>query len=560
MNYHSNDRPDQGIGRSADTGHSPIGLFIAICGVLVVGVAVRLLGIDWLIGSGIQPDFSFHPDDHRFVEAAKSFRDYPTLFGYVLGMVTQLFVALSAANAAGLDVNALLTLRSITLVHAAITIVLTCTLSLAWSVDRKQAVLAGLLLALCPLHVVNSNFGTADISAVSLFYLTIMAGAQYLRTGDRVWFTTMTALCGFAIAVKFFIPLLVAVAIVVLTEDRGRRWDSCLSASFILAGAVSIASFFNYTPWDFAALLHMILYDNVSLINGKTPFENAYLYLWRLLPALSTPVAVLAVAGIVMRIAAWPALLRNLRGSVSHARLRSAFRTPVGLLASALVVYGAMIITAAVSSTRHLLVYMPVLCVLASSVFIRLLKGVSVGRLSQLLITGLFFAYVCYNAVGLQRLYRTDIRADAAVWTRTVVEKGHRVHASSFYTPVRGTSFDRHRDLDSIPDGDYLLTCNLEYERYLSQSDSRQIFHAKGGQARVDFFREVFFGQSRFTVVEVFRQDLYTLEQRLIAAGWLPPLDTFTPSLCLALGTSSGLSDDVQKAVLREAVEIRRGI
>lgn len=526
---------------------------IGMVAIVAIAIGVRLLGSHWLVGAGIAPDFSFHPDDDRFVSAAKSFRDYPSLGGYVLGMVSQLFLVLTGTRMLGMDVNALVALRGITVFHAALTVVATYALAMFWLRDRTQALLAALFLALCPLHVINSNFGTADVTAVCLFYLAVLCGTKYLQTTRDFWFTLMAALCGFALAVKFFIPLLAVPAVLVFTEKGDRRWSMALSSAFVLAGAFAIASLFNYTPWDFRALLRMLMFDNVSIVAGKGPLENILLYSWRFLAAPGLPLGLLAVVGAIAWAVRTIAAARSLRWAPDPARFIAALRTPAALLLLPLALHGVMIVIAGVSFTRHLLIYMPVLCVLAAATLMQALRKLQIGGYGQAAICGGLVAYLLWNAWGLQALYRNDIRVDMADWVEARVAEGHRVHAASFYTPVRGTLYDRNQDLASLPDGDFLVTCDLEFERYLEEADAKRIFHAKGGQGRVDFYRDVFLGESRFHVAAVFRQRLVTPEQRLIAAGWLPPIETFTPSLCLAFGTASTLPESVEQAVLQEA-------
>lgn len=503
--------------------------------ILIFAALIRLAGMDWLVGAGIREDFSFHPDENRFVEAAKSFRDYPTLHGYVLGMPTQLFVLLTTLQAVNFEPNALLTLRAITLVHALLMVGLTFLMAKQWTGSNAQALLASALMALCPLHIVSSNFGTADIAAVTLFYMAILAGAQYVRAGRDGWFTITAALCGLAIAVKFFIPLFAVLGLIIVTERGSARFEKALSGTLVFLGAFALGSFFNYTPWDFAALIRMILYDNVIIVGGNSTAKNAALYTWDLVPALTLPVSALALMGLIVWLKRHaPAAVRNAPSALRNVNVAT-LRSPAMLFTAPLLLHGLMILTAGVHSARHVLIYAPPLCILAAGTYFMIQRKLPLPRLAKAAITGLLFAYLAYNAFGLQMLYRTDVRLQMADWAQQKIREGHEVHAISFYTPVIGSHYDRNLDPLTLPQNAYLLTCDLEYERYLDSPNAEEIFHAKGGQARVDFYRDVFAGRSDFKIVATFDASPLTFEQELIDRGLLPGLDTFTPERCLAL-------------------------
>ncbi|MCG8547197.1 MAG: hypothetical protein MJE12_23615, partial [Alphaproteobacteria bacterium] len=69
---------------------------LALCLIILAGVAIRLLGITWLTDAAPYLGYSFHPDDMRFIRAARDFRNVE-MGGYPLGMSTHLFVIMQAA-------------------------------------------------------------------------------------------------------------------------------------------------------------------------------------------------------------------------------------------------------------------------------------------------------------------------------------------------------------------------------------------------------------------------------------------------------------------------------
>jgi hypothetical protein len=65
----------------------------ALALLLTCAATARIPGIHWLVGYGHESDYSFHPDDERFILSAKDFQNKLAAKrdGYPLFMVTQLF-------------------------------------------------------------------------------------------------------------------------------------------------------------------------------------------------------------------------------------------------------------------------------------------------------------------------------------------------------------------------------------------------------------------------------------------------------------------------------------
>src|SRR5438477_3988548 len=76
---------------SIKRGLSLAGTLAAVLGCAAI---VRAPGIHWLVGYGPENDYSFHPDEERFIITAKDFEGkyVAKRDGYPLFMVTQLFV------------------------------------------------------------------------------------------------------------------------------------------------------------------------------------------------------------------------------------------------------------------------------------------------------------------------------------------------------------------------------------------------------------------------------------------------------------------------------------
>lgn len=527
--------------------------FVLMCVVIAIGACVRLLAINAQLDYTDSWGFSFHYDEHRFVAAAQQFETAPDdLRGYVVGMASQLFAVLGFTRLADLHLNPVLLLRLIGFLHALITIAVTYTLARIWIRDRRVAILAALLLALTPLHVANSNYGTADIAAVNLFYLTYLAGYRYVRKGTTGYLLAMCILCGACLATKFFLPLLMVPALVWMAECRRSRIEVLIFGLVCVAGGFWLFSLLNYGLWDFLNLIDVLLNGNLIQNEGRSPWQNLILYPWRLIPSLGIPVFALALLGLPLVLkAAWS---RWQAASVDKTVLREIWMhrisSPEVLLAAPLVVHVILILVAGASSTRHLLPFTPVLCILAACGGLAIGRWTGIGRTTALVsVTGLV-GYLVMLTVGLQQLFIDDLRKPLAAEAKAREAEGQRVYAGNYYTRVRGT-FPEPFSPENLSVADVVLTCDLHYERYLRQADASKMHHPQGGQSHTDFFRDVFLGDSPYRIAAVLEQEPQTIEQRLTALGYLPPLETFTPGRCLVLATESSM-DEAEQARVRD--------
>jgi hypothetical protein len=140
------------------------------------------------------------------------------------------------------------------------------------------------------------------------------------------------------------------------------------------------------------------------------------------------------------------------------------------------------------------------------------------------------FGYGLYNAVGLERAFQHDIRYQAASWIEDNVREDDYAWAFMDYSRIQGVrKFGDTADEDSDQGSEFFVTSDLEYNRYFNSDSADEIYHAYGGQGRLDFFRDLFAGQGEYERVAVFESRPLTIEQKLIDAGFLVSLGTFTP-------------------------------
>jgi hypothetical protein len=520
--------------------------------IIAGGVTLRMPAMHWLSGAADSADFSFHPDDRRFVLGAEDIKA-PIVNGYPQGMTTQLYLAnlsVGRFTHAGL----LPLLHGITILYAGLLILLTYVIARSWQMSRGRALLGAAFLSLAPLAVVESNFGTADTTAVFYFYATLLAGGQYLRTQKQLWFISVCALTGMALAVKFFIPLLAPLALVLAVQRKGDRLAQGLTAVLIVIASFEALSFFRFAPWDLHHLFWVLRDDNMVVTGAHwAPLRQLRLYSWDLVSAVGIPVALL----FVIAIARWSRSARELARRVTHAYFVDGWRslvTPATLFFAALSLHALLLLMAQIHVPRHLLVFLPVICIAAAQTLFGLLEFRKYAVPARALTIGVILAYQTSEAVAIESLYSADVRNDMASWSARQAAQGKQVIALMEYSGVRGTTYNPDQNPLLLDASSYVVTCDLEYLRYLHQRKASEVWHANGGQDRLEFFNGVFEGTSDFGIVQEFKSEPRGVELQLIKANIMNPLGTYVPRQCYALGRADQLPPDTQRAIRAEVL------
>lgn len=530
--------------------------------IVACGVTLRMPAVHWLSGASDTVDFSFHPDDKRFVLAATDI-NAPNPDGYPQGMTTQLYLA-HALVSRFTQVGFLRVLHAITIFYAGLSIGLAYVIARTWRISRAGALLGAAFLCVAPLAVVQSNFGTADVTAVFYFYATLLAGGQYLRTQKQLWFVILCALTGMAVAVKFFIPLFAPLVLILMVQRKGERLTQVLTAAFSVVACFEALSLFKFSPWDLHHLFHMLRDDNVVItaadsdIVAKGPFTQLWRYSWDLVSAVGIPVAILFACGIVR----WSRSLRELTQRVATAFSADGWRTlvtPASLFVAALSLQALALLSSSIHAERHVLVFVPVICIAAAVTLLALLSALKAVAPVRWLAIALILAWQASDAGAIEGLYAADVRNDLADWSAQQVADGKHVVALAPFSNVRGSTYIPTQDPRLLGDSSYIVTCDFEYARYLHHKNAREIFHALGGQDRLDFFRGVFEGTSDFGIVREFKSRPRGVELRLVESHLMAPLGTFVPRHCFALGRVHVLPPDAQREIRADVATAGRG-
>ncbi|MCG8547990.1 MAG: hypothetical protein MJE12_27650, partial [Alphaproteobacteria bacterium] len=447
---------------------------------------------------------------------------------------THLFVIMQAAKRLlGVTLDASIVLRVVTLFYGALTIWLIAAIARGWQLSRGVALLAAAFLAVAPLHILNSNFGTADVAANFYFYLTLWLGWWYVKRRTPILFVLFAASLGAVIATKLYLSLVVPVLLVVWLSDS--RFEKALTGALVTAGSFSIYSFFNYSPFDLSALRYMLSVDNLRVISGYSPGEQALHYSWETITALGIAVWIFFAIGAVLWLAKQiPAIAARLREAGWRGLARDWLHAPGIVFWSGLIVHAFLLLSAQLHAPRNMLVYIPIFCLVAAIGFAETVRHLRMPKAAVAVILVVLFAYQIYNAVGLERLYREDPRNALAQWIADTEDAKNQAGTFSFYSRVRGSHLIKGEDsAESRINTRYFITCDLEFARYFKGTEASKIHHAFGGQKRLDLYHGMFADRLPFKIVLDLKQAPLSFEQWLIDKGYLRGLETFTPRRCV---------------------------
>ncbi|MFW6437892.1 MAG: ArnT family glycosyltransferase [Armatimonadota bacterium] len=396
--------------------------------VLAVALAVRLIGIGWGL-PGETHLFSYHPDEFHSLRGALSlalgdanphFFNYGSLYLYLVAAATaisdpSLFAQVQAASPGG----ALLpeVLREWTFVARIVTVLLSVgTVAVVYATARciwghREGLAAGLLLALAPLHVLHSHYGTVDVPGA--FFTALACYFAVALLDDWGWRKVVWAgvAAGLAASVKYsgavvLVAPMLAWAIV-WWRDRGTglepSWWKLVAMPAVAFAAFALTSPYTFIDWPGAwrdisfEMEHMRLGDDPAMV---ALYPSGWLFHLNNLAQgtgfIMPAAAVVALAGAVVarRRGPWP-----------------------------LIIFGAIVFVmiggTEVRYARYAVPLLPVLAVLAGGIvsedFFAAVRGgawLTAGAISVLMV-GSVLASGMMSYRMLDRLVSTDTRAQA---------------------------------------------------------------------------------------------------------------------------------------------------
>ena len=342
-------------------------------------LALRLIGLPWGLPNA-EHFYSYHPDEIFLLLPSFGFLrgdwnphffNYGTFYIYLVGLATKAVAALGLFSLNSPDMGLLYSLgRLLTALLGAGTVALTYLIGEQLG-GRRLAIGAAALLALAPLHLVNSHFATVDVPGTFFLVLGIYACLRIIYQGDLKWYLLAGAAMGLASATKYNFgagALLVIFAHLLRGKVPARQHLALLySALFFplffligcpyfldLAGGLHIRKEF-LDGFLFEAQ-HMRSMRTVSFVNTGPGWSY---HLLRGFPAaLGIPLYLLSVMGLAWALACRKS--KEWRGLL--------------LLAAWVVGYFVMISFATERFIRYLAPLVPALCIFAAWLIVRLLS------------------------------------------------------------------------------------------------------------------------------------------------------------------------------------------
>lgn len=393
---------------------SSLAAAVLLGAVVALGLALRLWGLDFGLPQDLRPDevtFRFvvrdmvaagDPDPRFYAYPGLPFHGFAAvlwavhagarLVGHPMGAAT--FPEMLAD-----DVLLTRVQRSVSASLGTATILVTFLLGRRLR-SRIAALLSALFVAVAPVHVRNSHFGTIDVPAafgVAVGLLAIVR-AWERPTGRR--FAVAGAVAGLAAAVRylpFLLAIPIAIAAIAAGRAEGRSWPgSILHSRGFLAALTLAGGFAAGAPYTFLA------YDGFRAGMAQQSEQAFGLTISGLGAALGRHVQVSLAHGL-----GWPALVAAAVGLGAAARRPSPLAATCGAWTIA---YLLLIGTASTDFTRYVVPLVPALAVLAAGGLLAAARLLPSGRARP---AGLALAGLAVALVPLRDSVATD-RALAA--------------------------------------------------------------------------------------------------------------------------------------------------
>jgi len=228
--------------------------------IVLLGLGLRLWGITWGF-----PRIDLNPDELNVLEITSrlSLKDLnPHFFSY--SGLTFYLNYLSTHGLALLHFNMdpfhqLLVQRLWSVFWGTLTIIL-CFLAARELFNKKAGFIAAIFMAILPLHIWDSHFGTTDIGLAFWTTLALWFGIKTYQNPSKKYFLAGGLVIGLAIGVKFNGAL---AAIYLMTSAAITVWERRISwlkavQFLILAFFGTVIAFFIASPYSFLDYPHMV--------------------------------------------------------------------------------------------------------------------------------------------------------------------------------------------------------------------------------------------------------------------------------------------------------------
>lgn len=313
--------------------------WVSLVAILALAAAVRLWGVRWGL-PGATHLFSYHPDEFHSLRGALAllltgdpnphFFNYGSLYLYLAAIAANFTGTMplnppTAASMGQLFHDWTLAARMVSVLAGVLTVSVTYALGRSL-LSPRAGLLAALLLALMPLHVLNSDYATVDVTLTLFVSLTLLFAVRLARWPTPRDYLLAGLWAGLAASTKYSGGLVIVAPLVAHCVARRRRGPEGASAppvrlvslwplAMIGVMLVAFAATSPYTLLDWQNARRDIVYEMQHMKAGEQPARsadpNGWLFQARGL-AMSTAgaalVALLGLGGLSARRSWRPAL------------------------------------------------------------------------------------------------------------------------------------------------------------------------------------------------------------------------------------------------------------
>ncbi len=299
----------------------------AVVGLVVVAACARIWGLRWGLPDSTHL-FSYHPDEYHSLRGLLSlalsgdlnphFFNYGSLYLYLVSAAGVLGHGLLISSLSLETIPEALRLwtldaRVVSVLAGVLTVVTVYVLARrVWS--NLPAVCCALLLALAPLHVLNSHYATVDVTQTLFVALVLLFSVRLAESGrwqDCVWAGLMV---GLAASTKYSGLLVVVAPLTAIVLSCGNKASGCRGSEaakkmlIVLGTAVlgfALTSPFTFLAWSEAkqGILHELQHMHVGEPLAVAAEPNAFwFHAKNLLAPGAGPIVALALVGWAMAV------------------------------------------------------------------------------------------------------------------------------------------------------------------------------------------------------------------------------------------------------------------
>jgi len=425
-------------------------IIITLLFVLIIGASLRIIGLKWgLPTNKYFHSASFHPDESEVLKAYQGINprklDFRlrtltvqtkgTFHPYLMALwiktasvfkLTKIYSSFDYYKANPKElVNLYIVGRSMSVVFGILTLILLFFFGKIVYGDYRIGLLSSFILAITPVHIINSHYISTDITLTFLTTVILILSFHIAKNGGIKTYISTGILLGIAGATKYSIAPLVIIPLLAhilsgkkITDRKLIYYFLFIPAGFFIGNPYSLIE-----PGSFISSLKSSLEINTTnpvtqnTLDCFGPQNNFLFYFFTATKyGFGIPLSLLFLSSLIY------AFIKREKTDIIFAGWVIIFWSFISLMSPWQLV-------------RWQLPYVPVLCLLAA----RFIVAVSAGgnkyiRLSLLSAACLIFFYTALYSISCVKIMaEKDVRDEASEWIESNIPEGKRIAVPNVY-------------------------------------------------------------------------------------------------------------------------------